>query len=178
MHQSKLLLVAVAASMFIACSEAVFSGGLVVGGAALGLLGLKVLGGAAIGGGFLVGAALGRGRGGRRGGYSRRRYGRSVEDVEEIVLKATYDDRDDCAKKLVCVLNAKDTLAEDEKIIATLFGKTGELDLAASSVEFDLAAYIGRKVGAAQCQKIYAVCPYQEEELMNVIRRPDFFNEL
>merc|ERR1711937_574349 len=99
---------------------------------------------------------------------SYRRHGRSVEDeIDEntnAILDASLNDEDDCAKKLVCSLNAQDikTLQADEVVIATLFGK---------SAEFDLAALMGRQTGKAHCDTIYARCPYQTKDLMEVMRK-------
>ena len=68
------------------------------------------------------------------------RYGRSIEDEEIIeehealsnaILDASLNDAEDCAKKLICSLNAKEvsTLASDESAIAELFGKSGSIDV-------------------------------------------------
>ena len=106
----------------------------------------------------------------------KRRWGRSVEDHEglaDILLQASLEDGEDCAKKLVCSLNAQDstTLAEDEKAIVTLFGQSQDgIDLAAVTVEFDLAAFMGRQAGEQQCQRIYARCQYQAKDLMAAMR--------
>merc|ERR1712062_96965 len=117
-----------------------------------------------------------RSRGGRRHYYTKRRYGRSVEDetdmMAEILLQASRNDEQDCAKKLVCVLNAQNDLAEDETKIAQLFGKSGNIDLLAVTVEFDLAALIGQQAGEYQCNTIYSRCPYQVKDLMEIIRQP------
>ena len=69
-----------------------------------------------------------------------RRFGRSIEDKEIIdehealsnaILDASLNDAEDCAKKLICSLNAKEvsTLASDESAIAELFGKSGSIDV-------------------------------------------------
>ena len=175
----------------LAFSEALFfDGGVTVvgGGAALAaLLGLKA---AAIGG-LALGAALSRRR--SRPSYRRsyrksyRRYGRSVEDESEdddrteLLLTASLNDAEDCAKKLVCTLNAQDlnTLDTEERAIAILFGQAENIDVTAVTVEFDLAAHMGRKAGEGQCQMIYSRCPYQTKDLMEVIRQPNaYYNQL
>ena len=174
----------------LAFSEALFfDGGVTVvgGGAALAaLLGLKA---AAIGG-FALGAALSsrrRSRPSYRKSYrkSYRRYGRSVEEDEddrtELLLTASLNDAEDCAKKLVCTLNAQDfnTLDTEERAIAILFGQAENIDVTAVTVEFDLAAHMGRKAGEGQCQLIYSRCPYQTKDLMEVIRQPNaYYNQL
>lgn len=156
------LCLAVIASFLLSFSEAIFTGGIAITAAGLGLLGLK----AAAGIGFAKGAYLGSRR---SGGYSRRRYGRSTTD---LVLQASVDDETDCAKKLVCMLNTvpEDKLAADELAIRSLFGLKDEIDVSSSTVEFDLAALVGRKAGAAQCQTLYSRCQYKEGSLMDIIR--------
>ena len=71
--------------------------------------------------------------------YKRWRWGRSAEDdttdeteaISNAILDASLNDGEDCAKKLVCSLNAQDinSLAPDESTIATLFGKSGSIDV-------------------------------------------------
>merc|ERR1711956_104182 len=157
------------------------------GGLALaGLLGLK----AALFGGVLIGAAASRRRHYKpsRKSYSRSykthkyRYGRSIEDeaiideheaLSNAILDASLNDAEDCAKKLICSLSAKEvsTLASDESAIAELFGKSGSIDVSAATAEFDLAALMGRQAGKAQCETIYARCPYESKDLMEIMRR-------
>ena len=40
----------------------------------------------------------------------------------------------------------------------------------AASVEFDLAAIMGRQAGKTQCDTIYARCPYESKDIMEVMR--------
>ena len=46
-----------------------------------------------------------------------------------------------------------------------LFGQDGEINLGKPSVEFDLAALVGKKVGFEQCQTVYARCKYDYSQL-------------
>ena len=61
-----------------------------------------------------------------------------------------FKDQDDCSKRLLCELNAKaadgSRLTETESIIAESYGKDNEIDVGAESLEFDLAAVVGREV--------------------------------
>jgi len=180
MHSAKVL---VAMAMMVVVAESTIIIGVAGGGLALaGLLGLKALAVGAFAGGALIGAASrrrSRYRSSRRSyGRSYRRHGRSVEDetfdeMSNTILDASLNDADDCAKKLVCSLNAQDvnTLQADEAAIASLFGKTAGIDLTSTTVEFDLAALMGRQAGKNQCDTIYARCPYQSKDLMEVMRK-------
>ena len=94
-------------------------------------------------------------------------------------MQASRDDSQDCGKKLVCVLNTQKNLAEDEAKIAQLFGQSGEVDVTAVTAEFDLAALMGQKAGEDHCNLIYARCPYEVKNLMEVIRQPQmYYNQL
>lgn len=172
-----------ALTMMVLVADATF---VVTGGglALAALLGLKV----AAFKGVAIGAALGsasRRSSGRR--YYRRRWGRSVEAPEEAhdaiaetLLQASLNDAEDCAKKLVCSLNAQENLNEEEAAIVALFGRNDAIDVSAVTAEFDLAALMGRKVGESQCQTIYARCPYQTKDLMNMMRNTNdvYYNNL
>ena len=58
--------------------------------------------------------------------------------------------QDDCSKRLLCELNAKASegkrLTETEEVLANSFGKRNNLDVGAETLEFDVAAVLGRKV--------------------------------
>lgn len=59
-------------------------------------------------------------------------------------------DQDDCSKMMLCQLNAKlaagETLSQNEVIIADSYGKDEEVDINAESLEFDIAALLGKVV--------------------------------
>ena len=61
-----------------------------------------------------------------------------------------FKDQDDCSKRLLCELNAKmaegNTLTETEEVLANAFGKQNKLDVGSETLEFDVAAVLGRKV--------------------------------
>ena len=60
-----------------------------------------------------------------------------------------FKDQDDCSKRLVCELNAMrrsgKVLSQNEEILANAFGKS-DLDVGKDSLEFDIAAVLGREV--------------------------------
>jgi hypothetical protein len=187
MHSVKLLVVMFAYLMVAECLF--FDGGLTVAGGGLALAALFGIKAAAVGGFALGGALASRRRSSGRRSYGRSyrrsygRYGRSVEDEDEsslteTLLEASRNDADDCAKKVVCALNAMNAmeLAEDEKAIVALFGQNESIDVTAVTVEFDLAALMGQKAGAAQCSKIYSRCRYEAKDLMEAIRQPNVYS--
>ena len=69
-------------------------------------------------------------------------------------------DQDDCSKMMLCQLNAKrssgETLSQNEKIIADAYGKDEEVDINAESLEFDIAALLG-KVVSDSCLSVSCV---------------------
>ena len=72
--------------------------------------------------------------------------------IEIDKKKLSYYFQDDCSKRLLCELNAKaaegNRLTENEEILANAFGKRNNLDVGAETLEFDVAAVLGRKVHA------------------------------
>ncbi|XP_040575809.1 uncharacterized protein [Lepeophtheirus salmonis] len=140
------------------------------GGALAGLALLKL---AAIKG-LALGALLSDGN--RKSG---RRGKRSLDDFESILLSASQHDTSDCAKRLVCELNgiALEEMGTQEAVLQGLFDPDN-LDITKSTVEFDLAAQIGKRVGIRQCALIYERCPHNRQQLMDIIGNPDFGNEM
>ena len=62
----------------------------------------------------------------------------------------SFKDRDDCSKRLLCELNAKYTdgqpMEEDEITIALSFGNGDEVDIGEETMDFDIAAVVGKQV--------------------------------
>ncbi|CAB4070250.1 unnamed protein product [Lepeophtheirus salmonis] len=148
---------------------------LTIGGGAL--AGLAILKAAAIKGG-IIGALItsssrqgGRqgvrqiGRsGGRRRGALRYFGKRSIDDFESDLLSASQHDASDCAKKI-------------RNMFARLFNPD-QLDVTKATVEFDLAAQIGKRGGIQQCSVIYERCPHSRRQLIDIFRDPRLGNEL
>jgi hypothetical protein len=128
--------------------------------------------------------------------YGYRRFGRSVEgsndnsiQIEQVMLQASLEDNDDCAKAFVCHVNANPALVTPvEQFVSQYFGTTSKdqamfkalmpqeaaqaltvVDALSPTVQFDLAAQIGKIGGSQQCKKIYAQCPLPYHELLSVI---------
>ena len=84
------------------------------------------------------------------GGLDQRHDIQGREGGEENRLNLPFQDQDDCSKRLLCELNAKkaggETITDNEKIIAASYGKTDSIDINAESLEFDIAAVLGRVV--------------------------------
>ena len=62
----------------------------------------------------------------------------------------SFKDRDDCSKRLLCELNAKyadgQPMEEDEITIALSFGNGDEVDIGEETMDFDIAAVVGKQV--------------------------------
>merc|ERR1712106_605622 len=84
-----------------------------------------------------------------------------------------YKDQDDCSKRLLCELNAKliggKWLTENERIIANSFGQNNEIDVAAETLDFDLAAVLGKKGGLRRCELSFRRCETPVEEMVKMI---------
>ena len=122
--------------------------------------------------------------------YPKRRYGRSVEDENEIqnfekidenlIAKADFQDMDDCAKMFVCEVNAiqdESMLDDVETMIRSVFGgpTETEIDVTKATARFDLAAKVGRVAGSEQCKIFYGRCNTPYDELKSIME--DFGNE-
>merc|ERR1711874_492175 len=66
-------------------------------------------------------------------------------------------DQDGCGKKLICELRAKQKsgFTEDERLIAENFGSGTQVDVSDITVEYDLAAQLGKYMGLERCQQLY-----------------------
>lgn len=86
----------------------------------------------------------------------------------------SYKDRDDCGKRMLCELNAKfadgQPMEEDEIAIASSFGKGSELDIAEETMEFDIAAVVGKQLGFGMCERRYRRCETPVSRIMEMIR--------
>jgi len=84
-----------------------------------------------------------------------------------------FKDQDDCSKRLLCELNAKmaegNTLTETEEVLANAFGKQNKLDVGSETLEFDVAAVLGRKVGKLRCELSYRRCETPVEAMVTMI---------
>ncbi len=174
MHTFCLTLVLLAVSAVFVAAEPIFG---------VGLLALKV----GIVKGALIGSALRRRGRGRKRSYRksyRKRHGRSTEDespeniLDELFLQATLEDQDDCAKKFVCLANAKEvkSLSSLEKSVINLFGSDGYINVNDASARFQLAAAMGKLAGEDQCRSMYARCPAKYEILSKTLEDMPMFN--
>ena len=110
-------------------------------------------------------------------------YKRSVKENEkkpmeyqipkELIFAADFQDVDDCAKKFICEVNAKNDSALDgiEVLIKSLFGyeKSGQLDVTKPSARFDFAAIVGLKSGFEQCKTLFSRCDSSYDAMKNII---------
>ena len=92
---------------------------------------------------------------------------------DQIILSADFQDANDCAKKFICELNAKNKKNLDgiEMVTRSLFGydDSGRLDVTKPSAHFDFVAVVGRKAGFDQCETIFARCDIPYEDLKKMI---------
>lgn len=105
-----------------------------------------------------------------------RRIGRFAmsDSVQDIFLKASVVDVDDCAKSLICQLStkSKESLDSLERSVFDIYNKNSIIDVTKPDVEFQLAANIGLNAGLKQCQTIYARCPLDYHQLLEAIETP------
>ena len=87
-------------------------------------------------------------------------------------MKTNVQDLDDCAKKFICELNAKDeTILDDfELSMKSAFGvnKRGNLDANSISARFNFAASVGQNGGNSQCKILFRRCTYSYEVIKDL----------
>merc|ERR1711902_336181 len=86
----------------------------------------------------------------------------------------TEMDQDGCGKKLICELRAKEKstvgFTEDERLIAENFGSGNQVDVSDITVEYDLAAQMGKYMGLERCQQMYNRCGLSSEDMVRMIK--------
>ncbi|XP_040575514.1 uncharacterized protein [Lepeophtheirus salmonis] len=118
----------------------------------------------------------GHGGFGHRGVLLRRK--RAINKYEEILLSASQEDQNDCAKRLVCEISSlpPTAMSPEEIQIASAFN-SNYLDISKATVEFELAAQIGKRVGLEQCLVIYKRCPHSKAKLMEIYKETNVEEE-
>merc|ERR1711981_476594 len=107
-----------------------------------------------------------------------RRIKREVEqggfNINNWYRDMTEMDQDGCGKKLICELRAKEKssvgFTEDEKLIAENFGSGTQVDVSDITVEYDLAAQLGKYMGLERCQQLYNRCDLSSDDMVNMIK--------
>merc|ERR1712024_42272 len=106
-----------------------------------------------------------------------RRIEREVEsggfDINNWYRDMTEMDQDGCGKKLICELRAKQQssgFTADEKLIAENFGSGTQVDVSDITVEYDLAAQLGKYMGLERCQQLYNRCDLSSSDMIRMIK--------
>ena len=144
-------------------AEPLFDGGIIT--IPLGTaIALKIVGGL----GLIKGAALANAGRGRRTHFGKRSV--DEDELEATLFAAAASDNDDCAKKTICYVNAlpESDITEETAPIRQIFGADDELNFNKGTVEFDVAALVGRNGGNAQCETVYSQCPHSLHKLFEL----------
>merc|ERR1712024_220878 len=106
-----------------------------------------------------------------------RRIKREVEsggfDINNWYRDMTEMDQDGCGKKLICELRAKQQssgFTAGEKLIAENFGSGTQVDVSDITVEYDLAAQLGKYMGLERCQQLYNRCDLSSSDMVRMIK--------
>merc|ERR1712038_331472 len=93
-------------------------------------------------------------------------------DINNWYRDMTEMDQDGCGKKLVCELRAKQKFGftEDERLIAENFGSGTQVDVSDITVEYDLAAQLGKYMGLERCQQLYNRCDLSSSDMVSMIK--------
>lgn len=94
-------------------------------------------------------------------------------DINSWYRNMTEMDQDGCGKKLICELRAREQSAgftADEKLIAENFGSGTQVDVSDITVEYDLAAQLGKYMGLERCQQLYNRCDLSSSDMVRMIK--------
>merc|ERR1739848_901246 len=93
-------------------------------------------------------------------------------DINPWYRDMTEMDQDGCGKKLICELRAKQKsgFTEDERLIAENFGSGTQVDVSDITVEYDLAAQLGKYMGLERCQQLYNRCDLSSSDMVRMIK--------
>merc|ERR1711997_348681 len=93
-------------------------------------------------------------------------------DINTWYRDMTEMDQDGCGKKLICELRAKQKsgFTEDERLIAENFGSGTQVDVSDITVEYDLAAQLGKYMGLERCQQLYNRCDLSSSDMIRMIK--------
>jgi hypothetical protein len=87
-------------------------------------------------------------------------------------LEMVEKDQDDCTKRLICELaarNASRPLGGMEAELSQAFGLGNAIDVSSPKAVFDMAAQTGRHMGRGQCGKFYKRCDTPVKDLLEMI---------
>ena len=92
-----------------------------------------------------------------------------VKAIDDDFMKADFQDVEDCAKKFVCGLFAKDQSDLDpmELRLKSEYEINAKeiLDVSKESAQFNFAAYVGQEAGIYQCNFVYSKCAFSYDDL-------------
>merc|ERR1711997_121912 len=64
----------------------------------------------------------------------------------------------------------KSGFTEDERLIAENFGSGNQVDVSDITVEYDLAAQLGKYMGLERCQQLYNRCDLSSSDMVRMIK--------
>merc|ERR550519_1808723 len=67
-------------------------------------------------------------------------------------------------------LSPCECLQEDERLIAENFGSGNQVDVSDITVEYDLAAQLGKYMGLERCQQLYNRCDLSSSDMVRMIK--------
>ena len=67
-------------------------------------------------------------------------------------------------------LSPSECLQEDERLIAENFGSGNQVDVSDITVEYDLAAQLGKYMGLERCQQLYNRCDLSSSDMVRMIK--------
>ena len=103
-----------------------------------------------------------------------RREIRDTFDESAWFLEMVEKDQDDCTKRLVCEMAAKNAtgrLNGVEADLAQAFGLGNSIDVSSPKAVFDMAAQSGKLMGMRRCEQFYKRCETPVTDILRMINK-------
>jgi len=103
------------------------------------------------------------------------RFRREIQDRFDSgawYLEMVEKDQDDCTKRLICEMaarNASGPLVGVEADLAQAFGLGNSIDVSSNKAMFDMAAQSGKLMGRKRCEQFYARCDTPVDAILQMI---------
>ena len=89
-------------------------------------------------------------------------------------LEMVEKDQDDCTKRLICEMaarNASGPLTGVEADLSQAFGLDNFIDISSSKAVFDMAAQTGKLMGKKRCEDFYKRCKTPVDDILEMINK-------
>jgi len=104
------------------------------------------------------------------------RFKREIQESHDSgawYLEMVEKDQDDCTKRMICEMAARNSsgpLVGIEADLVQAFGLGNSIDVSSSKAVFDMAAQSGRLMGKKRCEEFYKRCETPVDDILKMIK--------